>query len=105
MSEICNSSCKSWWLWQATITTQDVFTRAKVRRDAGQRHAGEDQELVGVKDGIAVSDEDDELVAVFLLQLAAPTLRTLTVEQVMGKGQVGGICSRCTWCRRLVATR
>jgi hypothetical protein len=41
--------------------------RAKVRGDAGQRHAGEDQELVGIEDGVTVSDEDDELVAVFLL--------------------------------------
>ena len=55
---------------------------------------------MGVEDGIVVSNEDDELIAIFLLQLAAPALWTLTVEQVVRKERVGVVCP---WCRWLVA--
>ena len=43
---------------------------------------------MGVKDAVLVSDENDELVPVFLLQLLPPALQPLTSEQMLGKGCV-----------------
>ena len=59
----------------------------------GQRYASEDKELVSVKNAVLVCDENDELVAVFLLELTPPALQTLTSEQVMGKRSVAVVGS------------
>lgn len=41
-----------------------------------------------VKDAVLVSDENDELVPIFLLQLLPPALQPLPSEQMLGKGRV-----------------
>ena len=73
-----------------------------MRRDLGQGYASEDKELVGVKNAVLVIHENDELIAVFLLQLTPPALQALTVEQLMGKGCVAVVGSGLLACAKVV---
>ena len=74
---------------QTAIATQDVISRAEVRRQLPHRDTGQDQQFAGVEDAILMSYEHNDLVPVFAPQASPPAQRTLAFQLFMAPNGYG----------------